>query len=94
LFNILEERDVQIRGYPVSFDIDVMVLFSANPQTYNRSGKVIPQLKDRIGATIQTHYPQIARGRDRDHRAGGPQGRARSGRCERSRRYPVIVPRS
>ncbi len=58
LFNILEERDVQIRGYPVSFEIDVMVLFSANPQTYNRSGKVIPQLKDRIGATIQTHYPK------------------------------------
>jgi magnesium chelatase subunit I len=58
LFNILEERDVQIRGYPVSFDIDVLVLFSANPQTYNRSGKVIPQLKDRIGATIQTHYPR------------------------------------
>ena len=58
LFNILEERDVQIRGYPVSFEVDVMVLFSANPQTYNRSGKVIPQLKDRIGATIQTHYPR------------------------------------
>ncbi|HMO34407.1 MAG TPA: magnesium chelatase, partial [Gemmatales bacterium] len=57
LFNILEERDVQIRGYPVSFDIDVLVLFSANPSTYNRSGKVIPQLKDRIGAIIQTHYP-------------------------------------
>lgn len=58
LFNILEERDVQIRGYPVSFDIDVVVLFSANPSTYNRSGKVIPQLKDRIGTTIQTHYPR------------------------------------
>ncbi|MCA3006467.1 MAG: magnesium chelatase [Planctomycetaceae bacterium] len=57
LFNILEERDVQIRGFPVSFDIDVLVLFSANPSTYNRSGKVIPQLKDRIGSTIQTHYP-------------------------------------
>jgi len=57
LFNILEERDVQIRGYPVSFDIDVVVLFSANPATYNRSGKVIPQLKDRIGSTIHTHYP-------------------------------------
>ncbi len=57
LFNILEERDVQIRGFPVSFDIDVLVLFSANPGTYNRSGKVIPQLKDRIGSTIQTHYP-------------------------------------
>src|SRR5207245_9008343 len=57
LFNILEERDVQIRGYPVQFDIDVLVLFSANPATYNRSGKVIPQLKDRIGSLIVTHYP-------------------------------------
>jgi magnesium chelatase subunit I len=57
MFNILEERDVQIRGYPVKFDIDVMLLFSANPSTYNRSGKVIPQLKDRIGAVIHTHYP-------------------------------------
>jgi magnesium chelatase subunit I len=57
LFNILEERDVQIRGFPVRFDVDVMILFSANPSTYNRSGKVIPQLKDRIGSIIQTHYP-------------------------------------
>jgi magnesium chelatase subunit I len=56
LFNILEERDVQIRGYPVRFDLDVFILFSANPGTYNRSGKVIPQLKDRIGSLIQTHY--------------------------------------
>jgi len=58
LFNILEERDVQIRGYPVKFDIDVLLLFSANPSTYNRSGKVIPQLKDRIGSAIHTHYPR------------------------------------
>lgn len=58
LFNILEERDVQIRGYPVKFDIDVLILFSANPSTYNRSGKVIPQLKDRIGSVIHTHYPR------------------------------------
>jgi magnesium chelatase subunit I len=57
LFNILEERDVQIRGYPVKFDLDVLILFSANPATYNRSGKVIPQLKDRIGSLVQTHYP-------------------------------------
>jgi magnesium chelatase subunit I len=57
LFNILEERDVQIRGYPVKFDLDVLILFSANPATYNRSGKVIPQLKDRIGTLVQTHYP-------------------------------------
>lgn len=58
LFNILEERDVQIRGYPIQFDLDVSILFSANPATYNRSGKVIPQLKDRIGSMIKTHYPE------------------------------------
>jgi magnesium chelatase subunit I len=58
LFNILEERDVQIRGFPIRFDIDVLILFSANPATYNRSGKVIPQLKDRIGSVIHTHYPK------------------------------------
>ncbi len=58
LFNILEERDVQIRGYPVRFDLDILILFSANPATYNRSGKVIPQLKDRIGSVIHTHYPR------------------------------------
>lgn len=58
LFNILEERDVQIRGYPVKFDVDVLIMFSANPATYNRSGKVIPQLKDRIGSVIHTHYPK------------------------------------
>ncbi len=57
LFNILEERDVQIRGYPIRFDLDIAILFSANPSTYNRSGKVIPQLKDRIGTIVQTHYP-------------------------------------
>ncbi|MBM4089747.1 MAG: magnesium chelatase [Planctomycetes bacterium] len=63
LFNILEERDMQIRGYPIRFDLDVLILFSANPATFNRSGKVIPQLKDRIGTVIHTHYP-------RDRQAG------------------------
>ncbi len=58
LFNILEERDIQIRGFPIRFDLDVLILFSANPATYNRSGKVIPQLKDRIGTVIHTHYPR------------------------------------
>ena len=70
LFNILEERDVQIRGYPIQFDIDVLILFSANPATYNRSGKVIPQLKDRIGSLIQTHYPLDREPGHRDHGAG------------------------
>ena len=85
LFNILEERDVQIRGYPVSFDIDVLVLFSANPQTYNRSGKVIPQLKDRIGATIQTHYP-----RERDL---GIEIMEQEAAIETDDAFPVLVPR-
>jgi magnesium chelatase subunit I len=82
LFNILEERDVQIRGYPVKFDIDVMILFSANPATYNRSGKVIPQLKDRIGSIIHTHYPlerdtgvRIME-QEVDAKAGGGRGKA------------------
>lgn len=85
LFNILEERDVQIRGYPVSFDIDVFVLFSANPQTYNRSGKVIPQLKDRIGTTIRTHYP-----RSRDL---GVEIMVQEAEVETDGRYPVMIPR-
>jgi magnesium chelatase subunit I len=85
LFNILEERDVQIRGYPVQFDIDVLVLFSANPTTYNRSGKVIPQLKDRIGSTIQTHYP-----RERD---AGIEITQREAAVDLSGPWPVVVPR-
>ncbi len=43
---------------PFDFDLDIVILFSANPSTYNRSGKVIPQLKDRIGSIVQTHYPE------------------------------------
>ena len=57
LFNILEERDIQIRGYPIRFPMDTLLVFSANPEEYSRSGKIITQLKDRIGAEIRTHYP-------------------------------------
>lgn len=84
LFNILEERDVQIRGYPVTFDIDVLILFSANPSTYNRSGKVIPQLKDRIGSTIQTHYPR--------ERALGIDITRQEAAVELDGEYPLLVP--
>jgi magnesium chelatase subunit I len=49
---------VQIRGFPIRFDLDALILFSANPATFNRSGKVIPQLKDRIGSVVHTHYPR------------------------------------
>jgi magnesium chelatase subunit I len=89
LFNILEERDVQIRGYPVAFEIDVSILFSANPATYNRSGKVIPQLKDRIGTTVVTHYP---RDRDLGMQITIEQA-AEDGIDELADRYPVLVPR-
>lgn len=58
LFNILEERDIQIRGYPIRFDLDLCLVFTANPEEYSRSGKIITQLKDRIGAEIRTHYPR------------------------------------
>ena len=84
LFNILEERDVQIRGYPVRFDIDVLILFSANPSTYNRSGKVIPQLKDRIGSIIHTHYP-----RERDL---GIQIMQQEADLELGGTYPISIP--
>ena len=84
LFNILEERDVQIRGYPVRFDIDVLILFSANPMTYNRSGKVIAQLKDRIGSTIQTHYPR--------QRTAGIEIMKQEARVELNGEFPVMIP--
>ena len=84
LFNILEERDVQIRGYPIQFDLDVLVLFSANPTTYNRSGKVIPQLKDRIGSLIQTHYPL--------ERALGIEIVEQEAGTDLGGEYPVFVP--
>jgi magnesium chelatase subunit I len=84
LFNILEERDVQIRGYPVQFDIDVLILFSANPATYNRSGKVIPQLKDRIGAMVRTHYPL--------DRSQGIEIMEQEAAIDPGGDYPVLVP--
>ena len=58
LFNIMEEADVQIRGLPIRFPLDLFICFTANPDDYSRSGKIITQLKDRIGAEIRTHYPK------------------------------------
>lgn len=57
LFNILEERDIQIRGFPVRLDLDVQMVFSANPEDYTNRGRIVTPLKDRIGSVIQTHYP-------------------------------------
>ena len=58
LFNIMQEGDVQIKGYPVRLLLDVMLVFSANPEDYTARGKIISPLKDRIGAEIMTHYPK------------------------------------
>jgi len=58
LFNIMQEGDVQIKGYPVRLPLDVMLVFSANPEDYTARGKIISPLKDRIGAEILTHYPK------------------------------------
>src|SRR5438270_2364923 len=58
LFNIMQEGDVQIKGYPVRLPLDVMLVFSANPEDYTARGKIISPLKDRIGTEIMTHYPK------------------------------------
>ena len=58
LFNILQEGDVQIRGYPVRLRLDVMMAFAANPEDYTARGKIVTPLKDRIGSEIRTHYPR------------------------------------
>ena len=57
LFNVMQEGDVQIKGYPVRLPLDVMLVFTANPEDYTARGKIITPLKDRIGSEIRTHYP-------------------------------------
>src|SRR6266705_1248554 len=57
LFNIMQEGDVQIKGYPVRLALDVALVFSANPEDYTARGKIVTPLKDRIGSEIRTHYP-------------------------------------
>ena len=78
LFNVMQEGDVQIKGYPVRLPLDVLLVFTANPEDYTARGKIITPLKDRIGSEILTHYPasvelgmEITRQEawaDRDHR--------------------------
>jgi magnesium chelatase subunit I len=57
LFNIMQEGDIQIKGYPVRLALDVLLVFTANPEDYTARGKIITPLKDRIGSEIRTHYP-------------------------------------
>ena len=58
LFNVLEERDIQIRGFPVRLPLDLCLVFSANPEDYTNRGRIVTPLKDRIGSVIRTHYPK------------------------------------
>ncbi len=58
LFNVLQEGDVQVKGYPIRLPLDVFMVFTANPEDYTARGKIITPLKDRIGAEIRTHYPE------------------------------------
>src|SRR5258705_2202382 len=57
LFNIMQEGDIQIKGYPLRLPLDVLLVLSANPEDYTARGKIITPLKDRIGSEIRTHYP-------------------------------------
>src|ERR1700684_587004 len=57
LFNIMQEGDVQIKGYPIRLPLDLLLVFTANPEDYTARGKIITPLKDRIGSEIRTHYP-------------------------------------
>ena len=78
LFNILQEGDVQIKGYPVRLPLDVLMAFTANPEDYTARGKIITPLKDRIGSEIRTHYP-AGRVRGHDHHGAGGMAAARQG---------------
>ena len=61
LFNIMQEGDIQIKGYPVRMALDVLLVFTANPEDYTARGKIVTPLKDRVGSEIRTHYPTTVR---------------------------------
>ena len=88
LFNVLQEGDVQIKGYPVRLPLDVLMAFTANPEDYTARGKIITPLKDRIGSEIRTHYPVGRADAHGDHRAGSvadaKRRRAAGRRCRHS----------
>src|SRR4051812_40979431 len=60
LFNILEERDIQIRGYRIRLPLDLLVVATANPDDYTHRGRIVSPLKDRFGTQVRTHYPETA----------------------------------
>src|SRR6202034_743420 len=57
LLNVLEERDIQVRGYQLRLPLDLLLVASANPEDYTNRGRIITALKDRFGAEVRTHYP-------------------------------------
>ncbi len=78
LFNIMQEKDIQIRGFPIRIPLDVVIVYTANPEDYTNRGSIITPLKDRIGSQILTHYPRtledgikITKQEARDRRDGG-----------------------
>ncbi|HWC71637.1 MAG TPA: sigma 54-interacting transcriptional regulator [Actinomycetota bacterium] len=76
LFNILEERDVQIRGYRVRLPLDILLVATANPDDYTHRGRIVSPLKDRFGTQVRTHYPETLREEIRimDQEATAPPG--------------------
>ncbi|MCC7191925.1 MAG: magnesium chelatase [Phycisphaeraceae bacterium] len=89
LFNVLEERDVQIRGYPIRLSLDVCLAFSANPEDYTNRGRIVTPLKDRIGSVIRTHYPQTTEEALAITRANAwiDRGKSSAGQTERTRTH-------
>lgn len=85
LFNVLEERDVQIRGFTVRLPLDLCMVFSANPEDYTNRGRIVTPLKDRIGSVVRTHYPLT--------RELGMQITAGNAWVERRSDVRVVVPR-
>jgi magnesium chelatase subunit I len=84
LFNIMQEGDVQIKGYPVRLPLDVVLTFTANPEDYTARGKIITPLKDRIGSEIRTHYPATLE--------QGMEITAQEAWTDRQTEKPLIVP--
>ena len=85
LFNVLEERDVQIRGFPVRLNLDICMVFSANPEDYTNRGRIVTPLKDRIGSVVRTHYPPT--------RELGMVITAENAWTDRPEGPPVVVPK-
>jgi magnesium chelatase subunit I len=86
LFNIMQEGDVQIKGYPIRLALDVLLVFSANPEDYTARGKIITPLKDRIGSEVLTHYPATV-----DHGMEITEQEAWTARDERQVEIPEFI---